>query len=180
MKKALILIDLQNDYFLNGSMELKGIDKVLEKTNKLIKFAREQKYKIYFVQHIASKKGATFFVENTYGAKLNSKLDIQEDVIIIKNYPNSFRDTKLNKLLDKDNIKNLIICGAMTHMCIDSTVRAGFDLGYTIELVSDACATKDLKFKEKYIKDIDVHFSFMSALSGIFCEVKKTSEIINI
>ena len=161
-------------------MELKGIDKVLEKTNKLIKFAREQKYKIYFVQHIASKKGATFFVENTYGAKLNSKLDIQEDVIIIKNYPNSFRDTKLNKLLDKDNIKNLIICGAMTHMCIDSTVRAGFDLGYTIELVSDACATKDLKFKEKYIKDIDVHFSFMSALSGVFCEVKKTSEIINI
>ena len=77
-------------------------------------------------------------------------------MIIKKNYPNSFRDTTLQNELQKESIKNLIICGAMTHMCIDTTVRAGFDLGYKIELVSDACATKDLIFEDEVVKAKEV------------------------
>jgi len=181
MKKALIVIDLQNDYFKNGSMELQDIDEALKQTNRLIKFAREQKYKVYFIQHIAIKKEATFFVENTSGVELHNKLEIQsDDIIIQKSYPNSFRDTKLKKELEKESISDLIICGAMTHMCIDTTVRAGFDMEYNIELINDACATKDLEFQEKRIKAKDVQFSFMSALDGVFCEVKNTEQMINI
>ena len=169
MKKALIVIDLQNDYFKDGTMELQNIDEVLKQTNKLIQFARKEKYKIYFIQHIATKKEATFFLPNTHGVKLHKDLDIQSDMIIEKNYPNSFRDTNLLKELKKENINDLIVCGAMTHMCIDTTVRAGFDLGYNVELVNDACATKDLFFEDYSIKVKDVHLSFMSALGGVFC-----------
>jgi len=180
MTKALIVIDLQNDYFCGGKMELQNIDEALLQTNKLVKYAREENYKIYFVQHFATKDDATFFVPDTHGVELNKNLDIQDDMIIEKNYPNSFRDTKLKEELDKENINELIICGAMTHMCIDTTVRAGFDLGYKITVANDACATRDLLFKEKIIKAQEVHYSFMSALASVFCEVKETEQIINI
>jgi len=180
MKKALIVIDLQNDYFCGGNMELQNIDEALQKTNELINFARKQNYKIYFIQHFSIKEGATFFVPNTKGVELNNKLDIKDEMVIEKNYPNSFRDTNLKEELDKENIKNLIICGAMTHMCIDTTVRAGFDLGYKIILANDACATRDLQFRDKIIKAEDVHYSFISALGSVFCEVKDSNEITSI
>lgn len=172
MKKALIIIDMQNDYFKNGTMELNGIDEVLSQTNKLIKYAREQEYKIYFVQHFALKENATFFVPNTQGVKLHKDLDIQNEMIIEKNYPNSFSNTSLKKELDNEHINNLIICGAMTHMCIDTTVRAAFDLGYKCELINDACATKDLIFKGEIVKADEVQKSYMSALGSVFCEIK--------
>jgi len=178
MKKALIIIDLQNDYFKDGANELQEIDEVLIQTNKLIKFAREKSYKIYFIQHFSQKEGASFFLPHTQGVKLHKDLEINENLVIKKNYPNSFRDTILKKELDKENINELIICGAMTHMCIDTTVRAGFDMGYKIELVSDACATKDLVFQDTVIKAQDVQASFMSALNGIFCEVKEVKNLL--
>ncbi len=176
MKKALIVIDLQNDYFGGGNMELVNIDAALKKTNQLIKFARQQGYKIFVIQHFA-EKGASFFALDTDGVEINKDLDIQGGIIISKNYPNSFRGTKLSEELQANNIENIIVCGAMSHMCIDTTVRAGFDLGYKIELASDACATRDLQFKNKIIKAKDVHNSFMSALGSAFCTVKDTNEI---
>ncbi len=177
MKKALIVIDLQNDYFGGGNMVLVNINTALKKTNQLIQYAREQQYNIYIIQHFA-ETGAPFFVPGTQGVKINKDLDIQNGMIIRKNYPNSFRKTELHKELQAGHINHLIICGAMSHMCIDTTVRAGFDLGYKIELAGDACATRDLQFKDEIIQAKDVHNSFMAALGSAFCEVKNTDEII--
>ena len=176
MKKALIVIDLQNDYFCGGNMELVNIDEALNKTNTLIQYARKQRYKFFIIQHFA-EEGASFFAPKTEGVEINKDLDIQNGIIISKNYPNSFRETELHEELQENNINSIIICGAMSHMCIDTTVRAGFDLGYKIELATDACATKDLQFKNKIIKAEDVHYSFMSALGSAFCEAKDTDEI---
>jgi len=179
MKKALIVIDMQNDYFKNGTMELKAIDEVLIQINKLINYARIREYKIYFIQHFSLKKEAVFFVPNTKGVELHKDLDIQNDMIIEKNYPNSFRDTNLQNELKKENINELIICGAMTHMCIDTTIRAGFDLGYKIDLVSDGCTTKDLIFKEEIVKADQVQKSYLSALGSVFCTIKDTEYILD-
>jgi nicotinamidase-related amidase len=180
MKKALILVDFQNDYFEGGTMTLNGITEALKNANLLIKEAKKNNWKIYTIQHFSTRKGATFFLPNTKGVELHNDLDTKDTTIIKKNYPNSFRDTILKDELNQKNISELIICGAMTHMCIDTTVRAGFDLGYKITLAHDACATKDLQFKGKTIKAQDVHFSFVSALANVFCEVKETEQIINI
>jgi nicotinamidase-related amidase len=178
MQKALILIDFQNDYFEGGVMELKNISKALENANILIQKAKKEKWKIYTIKHISTRKGAKFFLPNTKGVKLHKNLDIKDTKIITKHFPNSFRETELHNMLQKENIQNLIICGAMTHMCVDSTIRAGFDLGYNITLAQDACATKDLLFKNTIIKAKEVHNSFISALGGIFCQVKDTKDII--
>ena len=178
MNKALIVIDMQNDYFPGGKMALQGIEEALQNTNDLIRFSRKQGYKIFFVQHTALGKEATFFVPGTPGVELYKELNIQEDTIIHKHYPNSFRETDLKEILDSEDIRDLIICGAMTHMCIDTTVRAGFDLGYDITLAHDACATKDLQFGETTISAHEVHYSFVSAMGSAFCDVKSTEEVV--
>lgn len=177
MKKAIIIIDMQNDYFAGGNMELVGIDDALHNTLKLIEFAKEKSYEIFFIQHISLREDATFFLPNSEGMKLHKKFNKKDAIVIEKYYPNCFRETTLiNKLVNKD-IKNLIICGAMTHMCVDTTVRAGFDLGYNIELINDACATKDLIFNYEIYKAKEVHNTFMASLDGVFCKVKTIEEL---
>jgi nicotinamidase-related amidase len=177
MAKALLVIDVQNDYFCGGNMELVEMEKALVQTNKLITYARENHHKIYFIQHIATKEGASFFIPNTKGVALNNGLERSDETVIIKHYPNSFRETGLDEVLKKEQITELMICGAMSHMCIDSTVRAGFDLGYKITLFSDACATRDLEFQGEVIPAQQVHNTFMSALGSLFCEVLEVGDI---
>jgi len=178
MKKALIIIDMQNDYFAGGKMELVEMDEALDNTLRLIEFAKEKQYAIFFIQHISLRKNATFFLPKSAGVELHKAFNTEDGIIIQKHYPNSFRETTLLQELEDKGIKNLIVCGAMTHMCVDTTVRAGFDLGYKIELVNDACATKDLAFHDEVIQAKDVHKAFMASLDGIFCEVKNSGEIV--
>lgn len=179
MKKALIIIDMQNDYFAGGKMELVDIDEAMKNTLKLIEDAKEQKYEIFFIQHISTREGATFFLPNSEGVKLHTRFDVSIGTVIQKHYPNSFRETSLEAKLKEKGIKDLIICGAMSHMCVDTTVRAAFDLGYNVELISDACATKDLGFHGETIRAKDVHNAFMASLDGVFCEVKYTSHMVS-
>ena len=178
MKKALIIVDMQNDYFSGGNMELVSIDDALENTLKLIKYAQLQDFEIFFIQHIATRTDATFFLPDTQGVELHKHLKTHLGTIVTKHFPNSFRQTSLQRHLQNRKIKDIIICGAMSHMCIDATIRAGFDLGYNIELVHDACATKDLIFKNNSIKAKDVHDTFMASLNGTFCTVKSTQDIL--
>ena len=178
MKKALIIIDMQNDYFAGGKMALVDIDEAMKNTLKLIEDAKEQKYEIFFIQHISTREGATFFLPNSEGVKLHTRFDASVGTVIQKHYPNSFRETSLKAKLKEKGIKDLIICGAMSHMCVDTTVRAAFDLGYNVELMSDACATKDLVFQGNVIKAKDIQNAFMASLNGVFCEVKNIGEIL--
>ena len=178
MKRALLVIDLQNDYFCGGAMELNGAEKTLEQTNSVIAYARASGYKIYFIQHFSTRKGATFFIPNTHGVELNANLDRKDELVIEKHYPNSFRETILQEELEREQIEELIVCGAMSHMCIDSTVRAGFDLGYSMIVVEDACATRDLSFNGETILAKEVHGSYMSALGSVFARVVDVKKIL--
>ena len=104
---------------------------------------------------------------------------MKRETIVIKNYPNSFRNTPLLEILQKEDITNLLICGAMTHMCIDATTRAAFDLGFTCVVAEDACATRDLSFKGKTIPAAAVHASFMAALSVPYAGIISTREALD-
>jgi nicotinamidase-related amidase len=102
----------------------------------------------------------------------------KNETVVVKNFPNSFRGTRLLEILKKEKAYNLVICGAMSHMCIDATTRAAFDLDFSCIVAEDACATKDLSFKGNIIKASDVHASFMAALSVPYAKVISTKEII--
>jgi nicotinamidase-related amidase len=172
MKQALIIVDMQNDYFPDGKMELTGIEEAAKNTRHALELFRARNLPIFHIQHLSDRAGATFFLPNTRG------VEIQEDVsprkgeyLIQKHFPNSFRDTSLNGQLRNLDVEKVVICGAMTHMCIDSTVRAAFDLGFRCLVVSDACATRDLEFGGVAIEAQQVHAAFLAAFSNTFAQV---------
>jgi len=179
MNTCMMLVDLQNDYFPGGNMELTGIGAAVANARLLLDEFRKRKAHIIHIQHISTHEGATFFLPDTNGAEINQLVVPQADeIVVVKNYPNSFRDTRLLEILKQHNISDILISGAMSHMCIDATVRAAFDLGFTCMVAEDACATKNLTFKDKTIHASEVHAAFMAALSGSYANVRSTKAII--
>jgi nicotinamidase-related amidase len=179
MNKCLVIVDLQNDYFPGGKMELFGIEAAAENARILLTEFRKSKAPVIHIQHISIPPNAFFFLPGTEGAKLNDRVSPQEgEAVVVKNYPNSFRDTSLLETLRNMRINDLVICGAMSHMCIDATTRAAFDLGFNCFVAENACATMDLIFNNKIIKASEVHASFMAALSFPYARVVSTKEIV--
>jgi nicotinamidase-related amidase len=181
MKRALLIIDVQNDYFPNGKMELNNSTDAASKIKDLINHFRNRSMPIIHVQHVSVTPGATFFLRGTSGTEFYDDVKpIEGEKIIVKNYPNSFRKTGLNDYLKENNISKLVIVGMMTHMCIDTTVRAAFDLGYECMVAGDCCATKTLTFNNKEVAAENVQNSFLAALNGVFCRVLKKNEVIEL
>ncbi|MBP1932751.1 cysteine hydrolase family protein [Ammoniphilus resinae] len=179
MSTALILIDIQNDYFPNGRMELSHPVKAASNASKILERFRQDNGPIFHVQHISLQEGATFFLPNTEGAQINEAvLPSGEENLIIKHRPNSFFETGLESKLRENGVTKLVICGMMTHMCIDATVRAAKDLGFECTLIEDACTTRDLTYQEKVVPAEQVHFAFVSALNGIYAKVVSTEEFL--
>jgi nicotinamidase-related amidase len=176
---ALLIVDIQNDYFEGGTNPLVGSLEASIEAKRLLAWFRLKKKPVIHVQHIASRPGATFFVPRTKGAEIHSNVKpLVTEKIVVKHFPNSFRETGLHEYLQEEQITHLVICGMMTHMCVDSTTRAAKDLGYTCTLVSDACATKNLQINGNEILASDVQPSFLAALSYFYAEVKTTNEFI--
>lgn len=178
MKTALLIIDVQNDYFPGGRMELNNSMDAAIKIKELLEYFRKTGMPVIHVQHISMKPGASFFIPGTAGAEFNENVKPGKDEkITVKNYPNSFRNTGLDDYLKENKISKLVIAGMMTHMCIDTTVRAAFDLGYECIVAGDCCATRELSIDNLKIAAPDVQNSFLAALNGTFARVVKKDEV---
>ncbi|ASN59224.1 cysteine hydrolase [Latilactobacillus curvatus] len=178
MKKALLVIDVQNDYFQNGKMPLKNPLKALEIINQLEFFFKEKKLPVIYIQHIKKNKGADFFEFNTDGVRLHPDLMVtKESIIVEKHFPNSFQETTLSEVLVALGVEQVVVCGMMTHMCIDSTTRASFELGYRPILIQDATATKSLENNGVEVPAELVQASFLAALTN-FSRVVMSSDFI--
>ena len=176
--QALILVDLQNDYFPGGKMELVGIERAAENAAKILGFARENQLPVFHIQHIAASESASFFLPNTRGADHHESVrPLNSERVFKKHFPSAFRETDLEAILRQDKLNDLCIVGAMSHMCIDATTRAAFDAGFSCTVVQDACATRDLEFNGRKIAAADVHGSFMAALSSPYAAVLETADI---
>lgn len=176
---ALIIIDIQNDYFPNGKMELEGSIKAAEQAKKTIDVFREKGRPIYFIQHESLQPGASFLVPNTEGNQIHELVKpLPDETVIIKHYPNSFRETELLDKLKEQGIKKLVIVGMMTFMCVDATVRAGFDLGYECVVLHDATAARALEFENDAIPASQVQGSFLAALGMAYAKVEGTEAFI--
>ncbi len=180
MQTALILIDIQNDYFEGGRMSLKNMDRAAANARKLLDRFRENGWPVVFIQHVSTRPGATFFMPGTEGCEIHPIVaPLPEEPIFHKNFPNSFHDTLLHEFLQSNALSNLVICGAMSHMCIDTTTRAAFELGYTCIVPEDACATRDLVFNGHTVAAEDVHAAYMAALGSVFAKVAGTNQVLN-
>jgi nicotinamidase-related amidase len=179
MKTALILIDIQNDYFPGGKMELEGPLEAAAQARVLLDFFRQQKWPTIHIQHISTRPGATFFLPDTDGAKIHPSIaPLAGETVIVKHFPNSFRETTLLEHLKGLGVERLVLCGMMTHMCVDATVRAAADLGFPILLAADACATRTLAYGETKVPAAQVHAAFLAALKS-YGQVMTAAEVLN-
>lgn len=144
---ALLLIDIQNDYFPGGKMELVGSEPAGENAARILSCFREKELPIFHIQHLSTRPGSTFFLPNTSGADFHDSVSpLDEERVITKNHPSAFYKTALLFKLREEKITSLLIAGMMTHMCIDTTVRAAYDLGFHCSVAHDACAARNLVF----------------------------------
>jgi nicotinamidase-related amidase len=179
MAQALILIDLQNDYFPGGAMELSGSNQAVEKAGLLLQAFRQKSLPIVHIQHVSTRPGAAFFLPDTLGVEIHSAVaPLAGETVFQKHFPNSFRETPLRQHLANHQISQLVIAGMMTHMCVDSTIRAAADLGFQCLLAHDACATHALSFGGTTIAAEQVQAAFLAAFQGLFARVLSVEEII--
>jgi nicotinamidase-related amidase len=180
---ALLIIDVQNDYFPGGKMELKGAEQAGARAKDILMYFRKNNLPVVHIRHLDQSKEATFFLPGTPGAEINTLVAPEnKEKVVIKHFPNSFRETDLLEYLHQNRISNLVITGMMTDVCVESTTRAAFDLGFSNTIIGDATATRDRELEGKTVKAADVQRSFLagiSALGGLYARVVNAKDFMN-
>jgi nicotinamidase-related amidase len=179
MTEALLLIDIQRDYFPGGNNELAGPEEAGVQAARLLAAWREKGLPVIHIQHIAIKPGAKTFVAGTRGAEIHPCVQpLPGETVVQKHYPNSFRETPLQGILTNLGVDRLTIAGMMTHMCVHAAARAAVDLGYSCRVAGDACATKALIWNDQLVPAPHVHAAFLAALTGSYCPVTTVDAIL--
>lgn len=139
---ALVIIDCQNTYTY-GPMELDGVQAAVEKTAELLERARTAGIPIIHIQH-SDGPGSLYDIEGESGAIIDAVAPRGDEPVVVKQFPNSFVQTDLDQRLKAANASSLVLAGFMTHMCVNSTARGAFSLGYAPTVVASATATRSL------------------------------------
>ncbi|NLD67486.1 MAG: cysteine hydrolase [Limnobacter sp.] len=178
MTQALLIVDIQNDYFPGGAMPLEGSPEAAANAGALLAAFRDKGLPVVHVQHISNRPGAGFFLPDTEGAEIHESVrPLPGEKLVRKHTPNSFRDTDLLDHLKQSGVERLVVAGMMTHMCIDATVRAAFDHGLACSLAGDACATRALTLGDRTIPAAQVHDAFLAALGGLYAKLGTAAEL---
>jgi len=177
MKKALLVIDVQNEYFI-GKLKVTYPSNSLDNILKVMDYAKDNNMIIILVQHTAIS-GDTF-IKNSMEWKIHPEiLKKSYDYYIEKTKPSSFYNTNLEEILNKENIDRVVISGYMTQMCCDSTAREAFHKGYAVEFLSDATGTIDVSNKIGTISSKDLHKATLITQSLRFSNVLSIQEWMN-
>lgn len=179
-KRALIVVDVQNDYFPDGKWPLDNIETAAENAHTVLNLCRARGDFIVHIRHEFPSDGAPFFLPGSSGADIHSSMaPLEQEPVITKHGINAFLNTNLKFLLDENQIQDVIIVGNMSHMCIDAAVRGAADHGFNVTLIQDACATHDQTFGGKTVPAEDVHAAYMAALGFAYATVISTKEFAN-
>ncbi|MCW3041429.1 MAG: Isochorismatase [Solirubrobacterales bacterium] len=177
MKRALVIVDIQRDYFPGGNMPLHEPGAAAGKAAEVLERFRASGEPVVHVQHL-SPAGAGFLEEDTDGAEIMAPVTPAEgETLITKRAPNAFLGTDLEQHLRDLDVTDVVVAGMMTSMCVDATTRAGADLGFTMTLVPDACAAPGLEYGGREVPGADVHASFVAALGQFYATLTPADEL---
>ena len=172
MSRALVIVDIQQDYFPGGAHPLVGPDAAAGEARALLGAFRRAGEPVVHLQHVWEGPDAPFMRPGTAGVEIHESVaPLEGEPVVRKAFPNGFRETTLEELLRSCGARSLVVCGMMTSMCVDATVRAAADLGYAVTVAHDACATCDLVFGGQTVPAGQVHAAFLAALSDAYAEV---------
>jgi len=174
-KTALILIDIQNDYFEGGRWPVYKMQEAAANAARLLENARKYGDMIVHIRHEIPSDQAPFFRPGSKGAQINQAVaPIEGEPVLLKHKPNSFHGTSLHQDLEDAAIENVVICGAMSQLCVDATTRAAADFGYVVTVVEDACAAKEQVFNGVSVTAAHVHAAIMAPLAMSYATVVST------
>jgi nicotinamidase-related amidase len=180
MASGLILVDIQNEYFPGGRMELAGIEQASANARAVLSLFRDRGWPAFHVQHLSTQENAPVFTPATPFVEIHESVKpLPGERVIQKHFPNSFHQTPLLEELKLKGVDHAVIVGAMSHMCIDATTRAAYDLGLRCTLIHDACATRELEFQGKKVKADEVHASFMAALGWWYARLLSRADFVS-
>lgn len=178
MTRALVIVDIQRDYFPGGKMPLHEPEAAAAKAGQVLDAFRKAGEPVVHIQHL-SAAGDGFLEEGTPGGEIMDPVRPAGDEIIIqKRTPNSFLHTDLEQRLRDLAVEQVVVVGMMTSMCVDATTRAGADLGFQMTLVPDACAAPSLEYDGRQVAAPDVHASFVAALGQFYATVTPAAELV--
>ncbi|ABE50805.1 cysteine hydrolase family protein [Methylobacillus flagellatus] len=167
---ALILIDCQNTY-REGIMQLEGVEPALQEARRLLEKARKLEVPVIHIQHDAGE-GTPYDIRAKIGQIADAVAPIEGETVITKHYPNSFVGTNLDEALKANGVRNIVLVGFMTHMCINSTAHGGFNLGYAPTVVASATATRALPGADgSIIPASDVHKAALAATRDLYAAI---------
>jgi nicotinamidase-related amidase len=178
MHTALLIIDIQNDYFPGGKHPLVEPLGAAKKAYSLLQCFRESGGRQVHIQHISTRPETTFFLPGDRGTDIHDAVaHFEDEPLVQKHYPNAFRETNLLDLLRGSEVDRVVVCRMMTHMCVDANARAAADLGFSVNVAADACATRDLAFEDVTIPADYVQRAFLAARK-VYCEVLPAETIL--
>lgn len=144
-EKALIVIDVQNDYFPGGKLPLWNAEETLGHIVNAIADAGKQGIDVILVKHIADKsKGSGFFIPGTTGADIHPDIlkAAPDAPVVVKHRADAFNGTNLNAVLDKSGIEEILICGMQTQNCVGLSAISKNATPYKPAILSDCCTAE--------------------------------------
>lgn len=178
MTRALLLIDLQQDYFPGGAFPLHDPEAAVATAARVLAAFRAADDPVFHVRH-AGEPGSGFLVRDTPGAEPHASVAPEEgEEVVVKASPNAFLDTDLDARLRHDGVRDLVVAGMMTSMCVDATVRTASDLGYRVTVVADGCACPPLEHAGRKVAAEDVQTAFLAALGSAYATVTTADEVL--
>jgi len=179
MARGLLIVDIQRDYFPGGAFPLVGPDEAAEAAGRVLAAYRDAGAPVIHVQHRWDEPDAPFMRPGTPGIEIHPAVaPIDGEPVVTKAEPNSFLETGLEEELRSRGIDDVVVVGMMSSMCVDSTVRAGSEIGFTMTVVHDGCAAPDLEFGTTTVPGSAVHAAFMAALGDGFATVVDSAEAV--
>ncbi|PKL70417.1 MAG: cysteine hydrolase [Methanomicrobiales archaeon HGW-Methanomicrobiales-1] len=178
MKEALLVIDVQNEYF-TGKLPVTFPERSFEKILLAMDHASVAHMPVIVIQHTNPAPESPTFRKGTMGWELHDEIKRRHaDVIIEKNLPGSFTGTNLGDWLKEKGISIVTIAGYMTQMCCDTTSRQAFHRGYTVNFLSDATGTLGITNNAGTVTGEELHRAILVTQAMRFSRVLTTAEWI--
>jgi nicotinamidase-related amidase len=178
VSRALVIVDIQNDYFPGGANPLHEPEAAAAAARKVLNGFRAAGERVVHIQHVWDAADAPFMRPGTNGVEIHALMAPRDgERVIQKDSPNAFLRTSLEQELREHDIDALVVCGMMTSMCVDATVRAAADLGFAVTVVHDACAAPDLSFGGVDVPARSVNAAFLGALADGYASVVSAEDI---
>ncbi|MBW4645370.1 MAG: cysteine hydrolase [Goleter apudmare HA4340-LM2] len=179
MKRALLVIDVQNEYF-TGKLPVTYPSGSLDKILQVMNIAYERGLPIIVVRHTQPQADSPIFRKGSKEWELHPEVAKHHyDLLIEKNVPGSFTGTELENWLRNRGIDTVVISGYMTQMCCDTTARQASHLGFSVEFLADATGTLTFKNSAGVATDEELHRATLVAQDTFISKVITTSEWID-